>query len=42
MANGMHLNQAEELALPNILIVSESEEEQERLDREEQEQMEGE
>jgi hypothetical protein len=42
LANGMHLNEAEELALPNILLVSKSEEEQERLDCEEQEQMEGE
>jgi hypothetical protein len=35
-ANGMNLHEAEEIALPNILLPSEQEEEQERLDREEQ------
>jgi len=42
LANGLHLNEAEELALPNILLPNEEEEERERLDREEQEQMESE
>ena len=42
IAAGMHLNEAEELAYPNILLPSEQEEEQERLDREEQERMESE
>jgi hypothetical protein len=35
-ANGMNLHEAEEVALPNVLLPSEQEEEQERLDREEQ------
>jgi len=35
-ANGMNQHEAEEVALPNILLPSEQEEEQERLDGEEQ------
>jgi hypothetical protein len=35
-ANGMHQNEAEEVALPNILLPSEQEEKQNRLDQEEQ------
>jgi hypothetical protein len=35
-ANGMNLHEAEELALPCILLPSEQEEEQDRLDRDEQ------
>jgi hypothetical protein len=35
-ANGMNQSEAEEVALPNILLPSEQEEEQERLDQEEQ------
>jgi hypothetical protein len=34
-ANGMNQNEAEEVAFPNILLPSEQEEEQERLDHEE-------
>ncbi len=36
LANGSNQNEAEEVALQNILFPSEQEEEQERLDREEQ------
>ncbi len=36
LANGSNQKEAEEVALPNILVRSEQEDEQERLDREEQ------
>jgi hypothetical protein len=36
-ANGMNQNEAEEVAFPNMLLPSEPEEEQDRLDRDEQE-----
>jgi hypothetical protein len=35
-ANGINQHEAEEVALPNILLPSEQEEEQDRLDQEEQ------
>jgi hypothetical protein len=35
LRNGMHLNEAEEIALPLILLPSEAEEEQEELERRE-------
>jgi len=36
LANGANLNEAEEIALQNILVLSEKEEDEGRLDREEQ------
>jgi hypothetical protein len=40
--NGMHLHEAEEIALPLILVRSEKQDEQDQLDQEEQEEMENE
>jgi hypothetical protein len=37
-ANGMNQNEAQEVAFPNMLLPSESEQEQERLEQEEAEQ----
>jgi hypothetical protein len=34
--NGMHLNEAEEIALPSILVRSEKQDEQDQLDQQEQ------